>query len=215
LGKFIDLTGQTFGRWVVLRRATQPIYGKPAWVCQCECSVVKTVAASSLRTGESQSCGCLHRDNSAERLRTIATKHGMHNTPEYFRWISMKLRCTCVTHQAYADYGGRGIKVCKRWLDSFEHFREDMGPQPSKHHTLERIDNDGDYKPGNVKWATRREQAQNRRNSVSLTIDGVTKPLTVWCKYDRSLEGRVRYRLNQGWSDKEALLTPSSRKKPK
>lgn len=212
MGKFIDLTGQTFGRWVVLRRATQPIYGKPAWVCQCECSVVKTVAASSLRTGESQSCGCLASDNSAERLRVIATKHGLHNTQEYFRWISMKARCSQQTHPRYADYGGRGIKVCKRWSESFEAFRADMGPQPSKHHTLERIDNDKDYKPGNVKWATRREQAQNRRNSVSLTIDGITKPLTVWCKYDRSLEARVRYRLAQGWSHKDALLKPAKGK---
>lgn len=162
MGKFVDLTGHVFGRWTVIERSPENRYGKPAWVCLCDCGTTATVAGSVLRMGESLSCGCYKREVSANNMKVVATTHGMHNTPEYFRWMSMKLRCYCKTHFAYHRYGGRGITVCDRWLHSFENFIADIGERPSTKHSLDRVNNDGNYEPNNVRWATAKEQANNR-----------------------------------------------------
>lgn len=165
MGKLVDITGQVFGRWTVVERSPENKHGKPAWVCLCECGNVATIAGSVLRMGESRSCGCYSREVSAKNLRRAATKHGMHSTPEYFRWMSMKLRCYCKTHYAYPRYGGRGITVCDRWRHNFENFIADIGERPTDKHSLDRINNDGDYEPNNVRWATAKEQANNRSNN--------------------------------------------------
>ncbi|MFD1274885.1 hypothetical protein [Streptomyces kaempferi] len=132
--------------------------GKCYVAVRCDCATEKTVRISTLGTS-ARSCGCLRNETASARART----HGMRKTSEYAIWTSMKQRCHNPAHQHYEDYGGRGITVCQRWQDSFEAFFGDIGPRPSADHTLDRVDNDRGYEPGNVQWRTRREQAQNRR----------------------------------------------------
>ena len=148
----IDLTGKRFGRWRVLAYA-----GRSRWFCRCDCGVRGDVDGQSLRDGSSKSCGCLSR----ELVKARGTKHGMYGSPEYRSWISMKGRCLNPRHVYYENYGGRGISVYKEWL-SFEAFFADMGTRPEGC-SLDRIDPDGNYEPGNVRWANSKQQIQNRR----------------------------------------------------
>jgi hypothetical protein len=198
MGKRIDITGKQFGRWHVVTQAEHKLYGKPAWECVCECGNVGVVAGSSLRTGESKSCGCLMREVAAENLRTAATTHGMHGTPMYYRWLSIKLRCFHKSHYAYPRYGGRGITMCERWRSSFTDFYADIGDPPSDAYSLDRIDNNGNYEPGNVRWATKREQANNRRNNVKHTYDGETHTLAEWGRKLGITPEAVTYRIKNG-----------------
>ena len=153
-----DLTGRKFQRVEVLRHVGSDPQRRALWECKCDCGKIWTVRGTELRNGNVTSCGCM----SADRMRT----HGMEGTKIYNVWASMKARCQNPKHQAYGNYGGRGITVCERWQE-FENFYADMGePPPSdKRLTLERIDNESGYCPGNCKWATYAEQLKNRRNS--------------------------------------------------
>lgn len=156
----IDLTGQRFGRLAAVERTANTTAGKAQWACRCDCGQFAVVPTSSLRRGFTRSCGCLSRELSSERLRS----HGLSRTPEFRAWSSMLSRCHRPANQNYAHYGGRGIKVCAEWSASFEAFYEHIGPRPSTAHSLDRIDVDGNYEPGNVRWATIKEQRHNRRD---------------------------------------------------
>lgn len=156
-----DLTGQKFGRWTVQSRAGLTPNKISTWNCICECGKIKVVRSDLLRRGLSESCGCLARQLSSER-------NGKHccsyvKTVEYMAWCSMRQRCNNPTGRDYPDYGGRGIKVCSRW-DHFILFLHDMGLRPSPEHSLDRINNDGNYEPSNCRWATKSEQMSNRRS---------------------------------------------------
>ena len=147
-------------------------------LCRCVCGVEKRVQISSILNGSVKSCGCYSRKMSSERMKKQGT-HNMYRTPEYNIWMSMKKRCLNKSHKSYHLYGGRGISVCDKWM-GFSGFIEDVGLRPSKNHSLDRIDNNGNYEPQNVRWATRREQQRNKRNNRLITYNGETKCLSEW-----------------------------------
>jgi len=151
--KWVDLTGQRFGRLVAVR---YPGAGQQ-WLCRCDCGTERYVRTQNLVEGKTRSCGCLHRDATSQR----SVKHGAARTPLYKVWQAMKDRCLNPANPRYADYGGRGITVAPEWMD-FAKFRDDMG-LPQLDLSLDRRDNDGPYCKDNCRWATRSQQQRNKR----------------------------------------------------
>jgi hypothetical protein len=158
---FMDLTGHIFGYYIVLRLSNRRTkHGALYWWCECCCGTVKEVIASSLRSGATVSCGCYAK----ERITKANYKHGMavrgSVSPEHSAYTAARSRVTDPSNKDYANYGGRGVKFL---FTSFEQFYIELGPRPSSKHSVNRIDNEGNYEPGNIEWATAKEQAANRR----------------------------------------------------
>jgi len=158
-----DLAGQRFGRWTVLEFAGLDKSSHSRWLCQCDCGSRAVVHGNSLRRGATTSCGC-YRNDRVSQCQSTHREGSLHlRTKEYRAWTMMKYRCRNSKYQWWSRYGGRGIKVCDRWIHSFENFLADVGRAPGKEYTIDRKDNDGDYDRGNVRWATAKERANNRR----------------------------------------------------
>jgi len=180
MNKVADITGQRFGRLEVLSRQTSDRKGQSAWLCQCDCGNKCIIQGVNLRSERTKSCGCLQKEITAQRNKIISTSHGMSNTKIYNTWAGMLKRCRNKKHPAYKYYGARGIAVCDRWL-KIENFYKDMG-DPPKGLTLERIDNDREYSPDNCKWATYKEQANNKSSNVIIKYKDQKFTISQWAK---------------------------------
>lgn len=194
-----DITGKVFGRLT----AVAPIQNKPVkWLCICLCGTECTPAVSNLSNGHTQSCGCLQ----IERTSAATTTHGNRHTPEYNTYASMKSRCHNTKNKSYNLYGDRGIKVCFRWLLSFENFLNDMGPRPSPRHGIERHNNDGNYEPSNCSWELPHVQQNNKRSNVFLEFSGRRLTVSQWARVTGIKSATIRKRIGAlEWSIKRSL----------
>lgn len=216
MSKTIDLTGQVFGRLTVICR--HPHTGKNTnalWECVCLCGNTTVVRGADLRSPGSgiKSCGCLSREKT--ELRNLT--HGKSKLPEYVIWKGMKTRCLNSKNKSFPRYGGRGITVCNEWLVSFPDFYKHLGPRPSPKHSLERIDNNAGYFPGNVKWSTVKEQSNNKCNNHRISLGGRTMTFAQWAMTTGINEQTLFARVTVlGWPIKKALSeTVQHQRKPR
>ena len=163
-----DLVGYQFGLLAVVKRIDSDRYGNIMWQCKCDCGGITETRSWSLTSGNTASCGCRSGSASAENGRRFSTTHGHASkgaeSGAYISWNGMKARCSNANHPRWKDYGGRGIVVCERWLNSFENFLADMGEKPEGL-SIDRKDNDGNYESDNCRWATAKQQRANRRDT--------------------------------------------------
>lgn len=213
MGKLNNLTGMTFGRLQVIKRAGSNKNKQALWLCECQCEK-KTkliVIGSDLLRGHTQSCGCLQR----EIVCNIKTKHGQSFTALHNIWTNMKQRVCNKKCEAYQNYGGRGIKICDEWINSFESFYTWATNNGYKEGlTIERKNVNGDYCPENCTWASKLTQTRNRRNTQQVYYKNELKPLSQWCDELNLPYNTIRARINTyHWSIEKAFTTPIRRKK--
>ena len=206
-----DLSGRTFGTLIALEivRRDRDKSGRSliVWQCRCECGSLIETRSSNLLSGDTKSCGCQQKAATAARSRKHGHTPRTGRSPEHTAWRNMHARCSNPDTGAYPWYGGRGIAVCARWHD-FESFLADLGLRPSKIHTIERIDVNGNYEPCNVRWAPLREQGANKRNNRMLSAFGETHHMQEWCRRKNISQRTLWNRLNLGWPLELALSTP-------
>lgn len=198
-----EIKGKRYDRLVVLGefeiRARWQRYVK----CKCDCGVIKWVRAAHLVEKRIVSCGCLRK----EKSRSRQTTHGLSKTRTYNSWLEMRGRCTNENDAAWDNYGGRGITVCNEW-STFEAFFRDMGHCPSSEYSIDRLDNNKGYEPANCAWRTRTQQSRNRRNNRVIALNGVARCVSEWAEVIGISVGTIRSRLNNGWSEHDAITVP-------
>lgn len=202
--RLIDMTGAVIGGQTVIAQDGIDRHGQARWSARCVCGSVRAVAGGKLRRGEAGSCGC----QKPQKLAVAHTRHGAAAggklTPEYRVWSGMIDRCERPSFSQFADYGGRGIRVCEEWRHDFAAFLAHIGPRPSSQHSIDRIDNARGYEPGNVRWATKTEQNRNKRNSrVAHLLDAAAA---------NGIKRSTLYgRIVKGWSEADAVSVPVKR----
>jgi len=195
------IINQKINRWTVIEK-NEPGY----WSCKCECGNVRKIRGDSLKHGKSKSCGCLQK----EIVSILSTIHGKHNTRIYKTWQNMKSRCNNPKTSKYHIYGGKGIKVCDEWLNSFQKFYEwGMANGYTNKLTLDRIDGNEDYQPENCRWATYKEQNNNTTQNHSITFNGETHNLCQWPEIIGVSNKCLSERIRRNWSIERALTTPT------
>lgn len=200
--RLIDLTGQRFGRLVVVERVENSADGRARWLCRCDCGQSKTVLGEHLKKGRTKSCGCAKSESSSKRFK----KHGGRNSKLYRIWSNMKDRCNNPDCKVYSDYGGRGIKVCKEWIDDFSAFQKWALANGYKEGlTIDRKDNDKGYSPDNCRWTDRKIQGNNKRNCRYITYKGQRKTVAEWSEITGIPHETLLYRLNHGWETERIL----------
>lgn len=207
MGRLKDLTGMTFGRWKVIKRAGTNKHRNATWLCECSCEqhTKRIVSGGSLISGESTSCGCLSKE--------AHYKHGLSGTRLYWIWYGMKDRITNENNNAYNYYGGRGIKLCEQWFDYINFYNWAINNGYQENLTIERKNTNGDYCPENCCWATMKEQSLNKRNTHLLEFNGKIQSAKEW-----SEELNIPYYVLMGrinkyeWSTEKALTTPVKRR---
>lgn len=190
------LLNQKIGNWTIKSVGQYKGYHL-YFLCECICGIIKWVRYQHLKSGSSTGCS-----------KEVNVTHGMSYKAEYRSWRGMKNRCYKKNVSEYENYGGRGIAVCDRWLESFENFYEDMGNKPTSKHTLDRIDNNGNYCPENCRWANYTEQANNNRHNRIVTIDGKSKLVADWAREMKVNFAMIHSRLKRGWNEYDAVMVP-------
>lgn len=207
MGAKLNLLNMVFDRLTVSEYSCMK-NNNSYWKCICQCGNEVIVKGAMLKYGHTKSCGCLRWDNHKQ----VMVKHGQCESAEYNAWCKMKERCYNKNIKMYKHYGGRGIVVCDRWLNSFENFLSDMGLRPSPQHSLDRFPNiNGIYEPENCRWATKTEQSRNTRKTTFVTYLGETKSITEWCERLNISPSIVRSRISSGWRVDTALTTQSGK----
>ena len=198
MAKLKELSGQKFGKLTVIKRAGNTEYGQPLWECKCDCGNTTFVCGQHLREQRVKSCGCY--------IKEIVTKHGMSQTRLYRIWSNMKIRCENPKRRDYKHYGQRGVNVCNAWSDFLTFYEWAINNGYKDGLTLDRIDVNGNYEPSNCRWATVKEQSNNRTNNHLITYDGETKTIAQWAE-ERNINHDTLYsRINRmNWDIGRAL----------
>lgn len=209
--KFIDLVGRRIGQLTFLERLPEKRRNAIQWRCVCDCGSEWVGPAQPVKSGIVVSCGCVGEARRLAGAIKSNTRHGKHGTTEYRIYRMMLARCLNENHPPYRYYGGRGIKVCDRWLgkDGFANFYSDMGPRPSLELSLDRIDNDGPYDPANCRWATRVQQQRNKRSSVVVEFGGMKMTLAEWASRLGVTYTVLMHRRQRNWPVERMLQQPA------
>lgn len=204
----LELTGQKFNRLTAIRHI-----GGGRWECRCECGNLSSVKAARLRRGDIKSCGCMVVDFCKSHFSTHGFARPSAPTQEYAIWMKIKSRCNKPDDKTYYRYGARGIKMVPEWENNFPAFFAHIGPRPSKGHSVDRIDGTRGYEPGNVRWATAKEQCNNKSNNVAITWGGETMNLFQWAEFFGVPPKLLSSRLKNGWDFELAVISPVSPRK--
>ncbi len=217
--KYKSYVGSTKGRLSIVQyvpgiRSKSHKRITPKFRCQCSCGKEKTTSCQSVVEGTTKSCGCLSREQASKNIHAALlknTKHGASHTSEYTSYRNMTTRCIDSAYEGFHNYGGRGIKVCNRWLgtNGLQNFLLDMGPKPTPKHQIDRYPNrNGNYEPGNCRWATTKQQGRNRNSNRLITFNGRTMCITEWSEETGLPFHIISMRTKAGWDVEKALTTP-------
>lgn len=204
--KYKDLTGERFGRLVVIKHAYQE-GARHYWLCKCDCGNEKLILGCSLKYGKTKSCGCLAREKTIERNKLTKSTHKMSNTRIFKTWMRMKSRCLNQNTKDYKNYGGRGITICQEWLDDFMNFYNwSMANGYKDTLSIDRINVNGNYEPSNCRWATIKVQNNNKRSCCFIEFNGEKHSIAEWSKKLKINKNTLQSRLKRyGWSIEDVL----------